>query len=347
MKRGDTMLGPTEQIAHHNHYVPEFYLKNWSEDGKTVFVYSLLVPNKSMPFWSKRSIEYTAVWDDFYTRNKAGKQIDDFERWFNREFETPSRIIFNKLLHEQAISDDESKHLTRYIFAQHLRTPARLYQILDICKRIMPKVLENSTQSLSMRKSYIYMQKHYNQIIPTGSELQPIKVTADEAQNQVDIKALVGRGSYLFTLKYLLTETVKKVENHKWYVVRSANGIEFPTSDDPVICMNFYNKEKYDFQGGWGKRNGNIILPISPSALLITQIDSELPASELNNSIVWSSFFRRIIIEHAHRYVYAYTKQKGMLAIHPRIGNKILYEKEKREMSRWYYEQSLHESDYE
>lgn len=68
----------------------------------------------------------------------------------------------------------------------------------------------------------------------------------------------------------------------------------------------------------WGKENGNIIMPISPKLLLITQIGSNMPGKQLDYSEPWSNFFRKIIIENAYRYVYAIEPQKGMLAINPR-----------------------------
>jgi hypothetical protein len=92
--------------------------------------------------------------------------------------------------------------------------------------------------------------------------------------------------------------------------------------------------------------NVNIILPISPSHLLFTQIGSGTPPSNLNYSVKWSSYFRKIIIEHAYRYVYAISKQKGMLATNPRIVHKNLFEKMKKEIAGWHEEQTLYERAY-
>jgi hypothetical protein len=69
----------------------------------------------------------------------------------------------------------------------------------------------------------------------------------------------------------------KWISKRKWWnVIHAAVGIYFPTSDDPVICLNYNSESEYDFKGGWGKKNGNIIMPISPKQLLITQIDCDL-----------------------------------------------------------------------
>ena len=52
-----------KDITHRNHYVPQFYLKNWSNDGNKLWVYSLLVPHVKVPYWKEKSIEYLTKTD--------------------------------------------------------------------------------------------------------------------------------------------------------------------------------------------------------------------------------------------------------------------------------------------
>lgn len=97
-----------QNLTHRNHYIPRFYLKNWSLDGKTIQTYSILVSNSKVPYWTQQSIKNSAVWSDFYTRIEGDKEIDDFEHWFDREFETPAKPVFDKLLNGQKISYEEA-----------------------------------------------------------------------------------------------------------------------------------------------------------------------------------------------------------------------------------------------
>ena len=87
-----------QKTTHRNHYVPRFYLKNWSMDGNTIHTYSILVSNSKVPYWTQQSIRTSAVWNDFYTRLEGDKEVDDFEHWFDRKFEAPAKPIFKKLL---------------------------------------------------------------------------------------------------------------------------------------------------------------------------------------------------------------------------------------------------------
>ena len=100
---------PENNITHDNHYVPHFYLKNWSLDGKHIYVYSLLVSDSRVPYWTHQYIKSTAVWNDFYTRNNGKSEIDDFERWFNSEFESPAQKVLDNIKNGLNISIQDEK----------------------------------------------------------------------------------------------------------------------------------------------------------------------------------------------------------------------------------------------
>lgn len=332
------------QTTHNNHYIPQFYLKNWSQDGISIFAYSLLVPDSRIPYWNRRKIKSTAVWNDFYTRNEGIKNIDDFERWLDKEFESPAKVVFDNLLKGHSLNEDESKKLSRFVGAQYLRTPARLNDLMARWRTEMPPlfedVLENAVKKVEVNPQIICSQPQ----ISEETKLLPIRVTVNKDIGQMKVDSLVGKGMYLFALKHLLTKTVKVLEKHQWHVIHAANGVLFPTSDNPVICLNYNSERQYDFKGGWGNKNGNIIMPISPELLLITQIGSKISSEQLDYSEHWSKFFRKIIIEHAHRHVYAIEPQRGMLAINPRRVDAALFEREKSIMAGWHEEQMEEES---
>ncbi|TWH59624.1 uncharacterized protein DUF4238 [Desulfitobacterium sp. LBE] len=331
----------TNLIAHNNHYIPQFYLKNWSQDGNSIFVYNLLVSDSRIPHWNRKKIKSTAVWNDFYTRNEGEKEVDDFEKWFDKEFESPVKTVFDNLIKGHNLDEDESKKLSRFVGAQYLRTPARLNALMAQWRTEMPQILEGVLQKISTQ----FEIESTSQIISSqpqiyeDAKLLPIKVSVDKEMSQVKVDSLVGKGMYLFALKHLLTKTVSVLGKHRWRVIHASDSVSFPTSDDPVICLNYSSEHEYDFKGGWGKKNGNIIMPLSPKLLLITQIGSYMPIKQLDYSERWSKFFRKIIIEHAHRHVYAIEPQKGMLAINPRRVDAILFEREKSIMGGWHGEQ--------
>lgn len=321
-------------ITHNNHYVPQFYLQNWSYDSVHVYEYSLLVPDSRIPYWKPSAIRYTAKWNDFYTRVVGDKEADDFEKWFNEEFETPAKPVFMKLLNDENISTEESIIISRYIAAQHIRTPARANKIITMLHEIVPDILKDTHEKLN--------SAHFPKATSTSiedAELLPLSVSIDRENQTITTGTVIGKSMYLYALKYLLKNTAHVMDNYPWQIIHAAEGISFPTSDDPVICMNFVSENNYDFGGGWGRKYGTIIMPISPSKLLFTEIGVNNSVQGLDYSLKWSNFFRKIIIEHAHRYVYAIKPQKGMLAIHPRLVDRTLYLQEQEKLANWHQDQ--------
>lgn len=250
-----------QSITHRNHYIPQFYLKNWSLDGRTIQTYSILVSNANVPYWTQQPIKSSATWNDFYTRMEGGKEIDDFEHWFDREFEAPAKPILDKLIGDQKISHEESIILSHFVFSQYVRTPAAYQRLTRQSLHIFPTVMDKTIQKLNTDTEAIQKGKFASQFAaPIRNNLFPMKVAIDKEHSAIEVKALVGRGSYLDNLRHLLTHTLKVAERYDWQVLHAAENISFPTTDDPVICINYRNENDYDFKGGWGRKNCNILM---------------------------------------------------------------------------------------
>ncbi len=170
-----------QKTTHRNHYVPRFYLKNWSMDGNTIHTYSILVSNSKVPYWTQQSIRTSAVWNDFYTRLEGDKEVDDFEHWFDRKFEAPAKPIFKKLLSEQRISREESIVLSHYVFAQYVRTPAAYLRLTEQSLRIFPQALQETVLKLNKVAADIQRGGSVPQVSDTiENNLLPMKVVLDK-----------------------------------------------------------------------------------------------------------------------------------------------------------------------
>ena len=329
----------SQNISRRNHYIPQFYLRNWSLDGKTIQTYSILVSNANVPYWTKQSIKNTAVWNDFYTRSVGDEELDDFEHWFDREFERPAKPIFDKLLNGERLLREEIRILSRFVFAQYCRTPSGYFRLIEQNAEKFSDTIDDICRK-SNRASRRKLQRSV--LSPTinagkGDVPFPLKVTLDKEKRRVEVKTIMGKGVYLHGLKHLLTSKVEVAERLDWQVLHAADGISFPTSDDPVICLDC-NNEGYSFGGGWGKKHSNILMPISPKLILFSEVGEKGVRPDLDYSPAYSRLFREIIIRHAHRYVYADRPQRGMLALNARVVDREMYEREQRSIAGWHAE---------
>lgn len=213
----------SQNITRRNHYIPQFYLKNWSLDGKTIRTYSILVSNANVPYWTQQSIKNTAVWNDFYTRVVGNEELDDFEHWFDQEFERPAKPIFDKLINDKRLSKEEIRTLSHFVFAQYLRTPAAYLRLTKQNLKILPDVMNEVCGKLNKASAHELQRSISHQSAASKSTedvLFPLKILLDREKSIVEMKTIVGQGFYLHDLKhYLLYHSVVKFrcQNHSLY----------------------------------------------------------------------------------------------------------------------------------
>lgn len=332
-----------------NHFVPKLYLKNWSPDGQKIWGYRTLVSRDNIPHWKLHSIRGIAYHENLYTRFYNGTETDEFELWLEREFETPAESAIQKATSDRKLTADDWERLIRFTAAQCVRTPAKLIKSLEKWREEMPNFLE-STLKETVKKLEIAKQTG---ILPNPKStdddtLMPIRIShepsADPGFSLVKAETVVGRSLWLFEIKHILMNTLKVLYQHKWSIFNVAPNVEWVTSDDPVICLNYYKEGHYDFGGGWGYKGSEIILPLSPKHILYTQVGSQ-NKSRLNASEDLSLKLQKIIAEHSYRWIFSKEPNKDIEKLHPRVIDANMFNREAEEWNRWHNDQSAAERD--
>lgn len=334
-----------------NHYVPRLYLKRWSDADAKVWVYRVLVPHASVPLWKRSSIASIGYHRNLYTRILTGDETDEFENWLERDFETPAAEPLRKATADERLSADDWECIIRLLAAQDVRTPARLIEFLRRQEEQLPglteEVLQNVVRELSEAK------RTGRKIERPPSELAegfPTRVTTEIEPNAevgvLKVETVVGRSLWLWSLRRLLTETYKVLRTHHWTIVRPPVSMNWITSDNPVVKLNYYSNDRYDFKGGWGRKGSEILMPLSSQHLLYTRIGDRPPwlkGDRVPEAL--AHIFQKLIIENSHRFVYASTEDPLVGEICPRVVNAATFESEIDKWRRWGKEQSLAERD--
>src|ERR1700733_11824547 len=113
-------------LTRDNHFVPQFYLKNFSTASGEVREYRTLVSHSSVPVWKPVNTAGTGYEKNLYTRIVRGEETDDIEQWLNREFESPAKEPFEKVLAARELTQGDWRLLVRFLASQIVRTPAFL-----------------------------------------------------------------------------------------------------------------------------------------------------------------------------------------------------------------------------
>jgi hypothetical protein len=337
-------------IQHRDHYVSRLYLKHFAAPDGRIFTYRILAADARVPLWKPTATKGIAYHEHLYTRIAAGVESDEIEKWLNTEFETPAEEPLMKATSDMRLSPKEWHNLIRFVAAQDVRTPAHLHDDLQRWNKNMAGVLDKTLRDAVGRAE---AAKRAGQTITTvksyNSDLIPLRVTTaiqpGEKFGTVKSEIIVGRGLWFFGIRHLLTKTIEVLLNQKWTILLAPDGLDWFTSDDPVIRLNYYDEDKYDFRGGWGRKGGEIMLPLDSHHLLYTKI-GERPRQR--GSIVArpeAQAIRRFIAEHAHRFILATSPDPEVAQLRPRTVDAAVLRHEQRQWRKWHEEQSAAERE--
>jgi hypothetical protein len=300
-----------DQITISSHFVPQAYLRNWSSDNKRVYTRALLVPHQNFPEWQHRPIRSVAVHEHLYTSIRGGEESDAFEKWINTEVEDPAAEALRKVATDMPLTRAELHSLIRYAAALDKRTPASFMEQKarweEWLPNLMQKTLARLPEHLARAKTTGGIKK------PRESQPQPFPLplqvrVGDLDQDQefvpVEMEVASGRELWLHSLYHTLTHTYRALLQHQWSIVRPLRGTEWFTSDHPVIRLAYNSPTDYRFDGGWGQKGAEFILPLSPQHLLYTKVGHQFPA-DMQAKAELTAWTQRFIAERASRAIYA------------------------------------------
>lgn len=334
-----------------NHYVPRLYLKNFGNADGFLFRYRTLVSNAAIPEWKRMHLSGVGYQKHLYTRALLDGDSDDIEQWLSKDFETPAGETLAKIAANQPLRKTDYALLTRFAAAQMVRTPAFYLKNVGRWREEGGRQNEDSLQRVRRK-----LEQAHAAGIPISAEpphpeakYYPMRFTTEPSPNPgkaiIKLQTMVGRATWIFAMRHLLTRTVEKFTHHKWSIIHADDALPWFTTDDPVVALNFRNFREYDFGGGWGVPHTNIILPLSPKHLLYTQIgDKRLP-----NGTVFprhlALFLRKVIAEHAHRYIFSPAPDASIPFLRPRHIDAQAVKNETELWERWHAEQSSAERE--
>lgn len=331
-------------LTRDNHFVPQFYLKSFATASGEVREYRTLVSHARVPVWKPVNVAGTGYERNLYTRIVHGEGADDIEQWLSRDFESPAKVPLKKVLANQELTNSDWGVLVRFLASQIVRTPAFLIRSLPLWNRMAPTVLDQTLRDVESRLREAKASGEQVVVDPAPqNQYFAMKVDRkdlpEEGKVQFTTKMVVGRGLWFFSMRHMLTKTLQVLYKHSWTILEAPTGLNWFTSDDPVVCLNFRSQSDYDFGGGWDRDRANILFPLSPSHLMFTEIGvGSFPRRV--PSRYQARLFRRIIAEHAHRRIYSLHEDKKIPQLRPRVIDAAAFRKERALWEAWYEDQT-------
>ena len=299
-----------------------------------------------MPAWKEFSVKGIAYRTHLYTQIVSGVECDDLEKWFDEEFETPAEDAIRKVVSNTRMRGSDWERLVRYLALHDVRNPVRYPQHKERLEGMLPSLLEDT-----LRNAVGELEKAGGSIEPRTLATNgmpatpyPMRVTAERVPGKefgaLKAETAIGRSTWLYHFPRLLTETANILHEHKWTIIRPAEGLHWFTSDNPVIRLNFNSIDKYDFKGGWGSKGTELMLPLGPEHLMYCQIGNRPPQRGTRFDAQKTHLIRRLIAEHAHRLIFSQKADPSVESLRPRLVDASAVSDEKDQWNRWHEEQS-------
>ncbi len=341
-----------DEFKANNHYVPKLYLRKWEDSSYKICVYKTLVSHNNEQMWQKRSVSKVAYQRHLYTQLISGQKSDEFERWIDSEYESPAQSVIEKATTDKRLSKEDWQILIRFLACQDVRTPARLLEYLDRADKEHQKILNDSVQRcVREMENNLTINTNPPDHSHDFDKTYPLKITTKKDPNDSEmgtlrVESYSGRATWIHSIKTLLTHTEKILQQHKWSIIKPAKGYYWPTSDNPVIKLNYTDDNNYDFGGGWGRHKGNILFPLGPQHAMFVQIGDRpiLKGTRLNESLTLQ--LRNFIIQHAHRMIFSNNCDEDISSIRPRIINPQAVKNERKQLEEWHNQNIKLESEY-
>jgi len=339
-------------ISRNNHFVPQMYLDAWKNENNKVWTYDLLVPNENCNLWNERTTKSIASQQDFYIMLKDKEEADDIEKYLNEKFEMPASKPLKKAIKGEELSDDEWKAIINYIGCQIVRTPAFVSKMLNISKNKLKDMFQQTVSEIGEVLNNVPLEELKNhsqeQDHTEENKMFPLKIidTGIDCGDKriLKIETIIGKSYYLHEMMHLLCETIKVLHKHEWKIINLDERVKIPTSDDPVICLNYYSNNNYDFGGGWDNNGSEIIFPISPKKIIYTKVGARDIQFKLNYNL--SMKIKTMIVEHAYRRIFSIDNEKWITKTRKRYVNMDEFNREKKMLENWHENYKNIEAEY-
>ena len=317
-------------ISRNNHYLSQMYLKNWAKDRK-VQVYSILVPDERVPLWIPRGTAGVGSYDSMFVRFDNGEETDDIEKWFATDYEDPAKKSLDKAVAGEDLTEEDWYYLIELLACHIVRSPKYLAKSLQIQVDAIENALIDLQETLpKLTKEDI---KNYVSKYPEDDHRVqiPLKITEQESDSEttlLKIETMVGKQTYLWGMEHLLKNATYVLHQHNWSVVTVEDSITLPTTDNPVVFVNFENASNYNLEGSWDTPDTRIIFPISPKKFIYCQVGRTIEPKQTINRIN-SEWIKKFILENAYKTIISEEPDPDVPKIRPRCVSKEVYLEEK------------------
>lgn len=225
-------------IQKNQHYVPQFYLRRFSPDGKTIGSYIIEQERKI----DIAPIKHQASQDYFYT--KETEQKNNVENSLGK-LEAMTQKVMEKVDADPCKALDKIDESTLYVFTilQLGRTVAHAHTIQNSADTVLRQL---------MKEEFLHKQSDNK------------KMSEDE--RDMYCLRFPNLGGFSLGIQAQMIPTCVDLEQK---LLINNTGHAFVTSDNPVVLYNMFFERMGIDESGMGSRGAFIFMPLSPGLAIV------------------------------------------------------------------------------
>lgn len=293
---------PEEKFTKKQHYVPQFYLKNFSHDGERLYIYD----KKEGQIRYQTTINI-AHENNFYTFNTKSGEKRNLEKLFN-SFEGNANEAIKLAQNEMLITESDKEAIALFVAFQDMRTPANKSKLEEMHTQVGEKVSRMAIKMTPIEKLKIDFKKKIKLEL-SNEETEDMKDFATNPKRS-RIRFEYPNGWWLKTMLEMAMATVPAFMTMDWHFLYTDRKFAFITNDNPLMVVPPKNFDRF-----WGiglltpgvKR----IIPLTSNLCLMMGEMSANPKIEFKK--VGKEFFREVnehLISGCKRFCFSPDKGK-------------------------------------
>ena len=265
------------------HYVPRFYLENFTDSNRRIWNYE-----KGSGEISSLSVNDTAVEKNFYSFKLYDEYDDQIEKWLSF-IEGKASKVFDRVINGDPLKGKDRADFSIFLAAQYVRSPSFLRTFAEM----KGKMFDSATRSIISDENFLDEDIHFeNGVDP--DVLDFIKTMNDEDSYVVH----VSRESALHGIT-TANKIAPIIYDMTWHTINSSFG-GIITGDSPVVRVADPSTISSVYgDGGFSNISNLITFPLSPNRCL---------------EITWAPTPEGKIIEADRERVKLYNRQRAMFS---------------------------------
>jgi len=273
-------------FAKKQHYIPQFYLKKFSQDGEYVYIYDKKVGEKGEIRY--QTTIQVAHENHFYTyRTKKGTK-ENLEDLLG-QFEGDASAIIERVHQERKITPEEKEKLAIFISFLYTRVPAFKHRTEEMHTKVGEKVARMMARMTPKEKlKKFYREKEGRD--PTDAEVDDIIDFAINPKRS-KIRFKYPNGYWIKIMLKMAMEIAPAFFGMDWLFLFTDQPYAFITSDNPFLLIP---PEDYDRFWGVGliTPRARKVIPLRSDMCLMMGDLSENPVVRFTDTN--KEFFRSI-----------------------------------------------------